>query len=133
MQCVFVRKSILFDALSPIVLTKTNENDVENGGFRKLSKVEPFDNAPFPLLVWIGEKGGLWKRCREKRHILPPPSAFSDVLVWTKGENVSKVYVFKWKRICVDKWKETENASVGKNILLLLVKMKTDTFKNLTH
>ena len=45
-----------FDAFSPIIRTKTLENAVENGDFRKtVFKVENFENASF--LMWTGENG----------------------------------------------------------------------------
>lgn len=101
--CAFVWKRILFGVFSPIVHTEMTENADEYGGFRKrfekwnLLLTHCFENAPF--LMWTVENGGLWKRCREKHHILSFLSAFSDDLVWKLGENVSKTMRFRIKTV----------------------------------
>ena len=81
-------------------------------------KVEPFENAP--SLLFIGENGGFWKRYRKKGHFLSFPSAFSGVLVWTIGQNVSKSMRFRMKTNECGQEKKKRNASVVDNILLRL-------------
>ena len=80
---------------------------------KTLMKTEAFENASF--LAWIGENGGFGKRCREKRHILSFPSAFSRSF---RRKTYRKVCVFEWKRFSVDRWKQNENATVVENTLL---------------
>ena len=87
---------------------------------KTLMKTETFQNGFKSGVYWKRSVSSVdgWKRWRGKRDLLSLPLAFSGVLVWKIGLNASKVRVFEWKRIRVDRGTQNWSASVGENILL---------------
>ena len=86
---------------------KRPKNADENGGFRKVLKLEPrrFENAFF--LVWIGEN-----------------SAFARFGVDERRKHIKKIFFSSWDwnaLVYLDRWKQTENAKY----YFVLVKAKT--------
>ena len=115
------------NAFSPIVQTKPAENVDKNGRFRtrfqkwSLLKTNRFETAL--VLLWIGKNGNFWKpwakRARRPWYTVVSFSVFAGVLAWTIGENKSKSVRFPTTEnaLSVDRWKQTQNTSVKKNLL----------------